>query len=159
MVENQSVFRKEMLDRLASPEKLDDYIKVSNPGLFTVLVAVVLLLIALCVWSFFVQLDTIVTVAAISDGQTVTVYLPEREIVKVDETDSVRIDGNDFSISYVPKQPIQASDVMDKYQLHVSGLSAEDWVYPIKLNGVISSGTYSAKVIEESHSIISYLIN
>lgn len=159
MAENKSVFRQEMLDRLASPEKLDDYIKVSNPGLFTVLVAVVLLLIALCVWSFFVRLDTVVSVTAISDGQTVTAYLPEYEIGNVKENDFVDIDGKNFSIKHIHNQPVQAIDVMDKYQLHVSGLSAEDWIYPVSLDGVISDGTYSAKIIEESNSIISYLIN
>lgn len=41
-----SPFRQESLDRAKSPEQLDDYIRVSNPGVWMVLGAVLLLLLA-----------------------------------------------------------------------------------------------------------------
>ena len=37
-----SPFRQESLDRAKSPEQLDDYIRVSNPGVWMVLGAVLL---------------------------------------------------------------------------------------------------------------------
>jgi len=49
----RSVFRKKNLDKVFSPEQLNDYIKVSNPSIWIVLAAVIILLIALFAWAFF----------------------------------------------------------------------------------------------------------
>ena len=38
----QTVFRKKTLDRIASPEQLTDYLRVTNPGIWVILVAVIL---------------------------------------------------------------------------------------------------------------------
>ena len=45
MAENtETVFRKKTLDRISSPEQITDYLRVTNPGIWVVLVAVILLL-------------------------------------------------------------------------------------------------------------------
>ena len=46
-----SPFRQESLDRAKSPEQLDDYIRVSNPGVWMVLGAVLLLWLAGVIWA------------------------------------------------------------------------------------------------------------
>ena len=38
----QTVFRKKTLDRIASPEQLTDYLRVTNPGIWVVLGAVLM---------------------------------------------------------------------------------------------------------------------
>lgn len=50
MDEKQSIFRKTSIDRISSPERLNDYIKVSNPGVWIVLAAVAVLLAAALIW-------------------------------------------------------------------------------------------------------------
>ena len=47
----QTVFRKKTLDRIASPEQLTDYLRVTNPGIWVILVAVILLLAGVFAWS------------------------------------------------------------------------------------------------------------
>ena len=47
----QSLFRKETMDRISSPEDLTDYLKVTNPGIWVVLVAVIVLLGGIFAWS------------------------------------------------------------------------------------------------------------
>lgn len=45
MEENhQTVFRKKTLERISSPDQLTDYLCVTNPGIWVILVAVILLL-------------------------------------------------------------------------------------------------------------------
>lgn len=77
---NQQIFRKQTLDRISSPEQLTDYLKVTNPGIWAILGAVILLLAGLLVWSAVGTLETTedvkVVVAGgaaeiISNGQTV----------------------------------------------------------------------------------------
>lgn len=41
------------LNRVKSPEDLNDYIRVANPGVWLVLVAVVILLAGVCIWGLF----------------------------------------------------------------------------------------------------------
>ena len=48
MTENEpTVFRKKALERMSSPEQLTDYLCVTNPGIWVLLAAVILLLGAL----------------------------------------------------------------------------------------------------------------
>ncbi|MBO6268165.1 MAG: hypothetical protein J6N19_03345 [Clostridium sp.] len=48
---NQQLFRKESMERVSSPEALQDYLHVTSPAIWAVLAAVVLLLIGLFIWS------------------------------------------------------------------------------------------------------------
>jgi len=59
MEQNQKkqIFRKAAIDRVASPEQLTDYIRVSSPSVWAVLAACVILLAALLVWGFFGQVE------------------------------------------------------------------------------------------------------
>ena len=58
MTENEpTVFRKKALERMSSPEQLTDYLCVTNPGIWVLLAAVILLLGALFAWSAIGTLD------------------------------------------------------------------------------------------------------
>ena len=46
-----SVFRKKSLDQINSPEQLDDYIRVTTPSVWIVLLALVVLLVGILAWS------------------------------------------------------------------------------------------------------------
>ena len=62
---NNQIFRKKSVDRMSSPEQLNDYIKVTNPGVWMALAASVILLIGVCVWGIFGKLETKLSVAAV----------------------------------------------------------------------------------------------
>lgn len=50
------LFREKSLERVSSPEQLNDYIKVTTPSVWLVLIAVILLLVGILTWS---TLDTV----------------------------------------------------------------------------------------------------
>ena len=50
------LFRKKSMDKLSSPDQLTDYIRVANPGVWMILVAIVLLLAGACVWGMYGRL-------------------------------------------------------------------------------------------------------
>ncbi len=56
--EQNTVFRQETLDRISSPEQLNGYLRVTGPGIWAVLAAVILLLAAVLVWSAVGTLET-----------------------------------------------------------------------------------------------------
>ena len=53
------LFRQKSLDRVSSPEQLDAYMKVSSPGIWMILGAVIILLAGVFVWSVFGRLETV----------------------------------------------------------------------------------------------------
>ena len=46
----EDIFRKKNLDRMKSPEELNDYIRITEPGIWLFLIAVLILLISVCIF-------------------------------------------------------------------------------------------------------------
>ena len=69
----QTLFRKETMDRISSPEDLTDYLKVTNPGIWIVLAAVIVLLGGLFVWACVGTLETTSEAAVVVSGHTAVV--------------------------------------------------------------------------------------
>lgn len=56
MAENKTgngVFREKSMERVSSPEELNDYIRVTTPSVWLVLAALILLLAGMLAWSVF----------------------------------------------------------------------------------------------------------
>lgn len=53
---NNGIFRQKSIDKVSSPEKLDDYIRVTTPSVWIALAAIVALLIGVIVWGCFGEL-------------------------------------------------------------------------------------------------------
>ncbi len=52
-----SIFRQKSIDRVSSPEELNDYIRVTTPSVWIVLIAIVALLVGMLVWSIFGRVE------------------------------------------------------------------------------------------------------
>ena len=48
-----NIFRKKSIDKVSSPEKLDDYIKVTTPSVWITLVAILILVVGAVMWGIF----------------------------------------------------------------------------------------------------------
>ncbi len=66
---NEPVFRKKSIDRISSPEQLNDYIRVSTPGVWIVLVAILLVMGGLIFWGIF---GRVTQVAVNGSGEVVS---------------------------------------------------------------------------------------
>ncbi len=60
--QKRSIFRSETLKRISSPEQLTDYLRVTNPGIWVVLAAVLALLVGFFVWMSVGTIETTVEV-------------------------------------------------------------------------------------------------
>lgn len=95
----QSIFRKKSLDKINSPESLNDYIRVTNPGVWLVLIAVISLLIGACTWSYFGHIDsTVDAYASVSGGKAVCLVSRE-DISSVEKGMKINIDGAEGSVT------------------------------------------------------------
>lgn len=52
---NDKIFRKSSIDRVNSPEQLNDYIRVANPSVWVILLAIAVLLVGVVIWGSSVK--------------------------------------------------------------------------------------------------------
>ena len=74
-MEESSLYRKESMERIQSPEQLNDYLRITNPTIWVVLVAVILLLAGLLVWSAFASIDSFARgTARVENGEMTVLF-------------------------------------------------------------------------------------
>ena len=153
-----SIFRKKSLDRVASPEALNDYVRVASPGVWVVLSAIIVLLLGVCIWGVFGHLDTKLKVGVVHDNNQTKCYITEGLIDQVTEEMVIMVDGVAGSIQSITAKPIQVSEI-DAYLAHVAGLENNKWVYEAVCDIDIPDGIYEAEIITDSVSPMSFVIN
>ena len=101
MEQEQQIFRKKSLDKISSPEQLKDYLHVTNPSVWILLAAVLLLLISLLVWSDFAVIENQAAGTASIDSGVITLHFDEPEQAKNIETGmEITIGGVTAPITY-----------------------------------------------------------
>lgn len=91
---DQQLFRKKSLDRISSPEQLNDYLRVTNPSVWVVLLAVVILLAGLLIWSSVTTIESYVSgTAEVKDG-IMTIRFDDQQFAKNVETGMKVSTGN-----------------------------------------------------------------
>ena len=53
------IFREKSVERISSPEQLNDYIRVTRPGIWLILAAVTLLLVGMLIFAVFYSADAV----------------------------------------------------------------------------------------------------
>ena len=92
---DSGLFRQKSLDKVSSPEQMNDYIRVTSPGVWLVLAAVIALLAGLLIWSVAGRLETTVAAAAVAGPEGTVLYIPEEEMDAIPSGAAVHIDGQE----------------------------------------------------------------
>ena len=96
-----NLFRKKSLDRISQPDQLNDYLRVTEPMIWLLLVSILVVLGGLLVWSLVDTVDmTADGNALVSDGQAV-IMLEDNEKYRLDEGMKVIIDKKETTISRI----------------------------------------------------------
>lgn len=137
-MENQ-LFRKDSMERIASPEQLQDYIRVTNPGIWMVLAAVIVLLAGFIVVASMTKLETKLPVSGEMSGGTFRIELLKSEAEKIKENMPVRVADQETKIDYIYSEDNR----------HVTATATID----------LPDGVYDAEIITESIAPLSFLLN
>lgn len=153
-----SIFRKSSLDRISSPERLNEYIRITHPGVWSVLAGCLAILIAVGIWGFYGSIpDTI---------QTTGMIFPQNGVVSIipaagGRISDIRVKVGDFVeagqiIAIVPQEDLIdrineliKGDVADKSE--IDDLIAEYESQSIVISPV-SGIVLSAKSVNETVS-------
>ena len=154
-----SIFRKESLKKVSSPEELNDYIKVTSPGVWLAIAAAAVLLIAGLVWAVFGSLESSVTVTGIAKDGVIQCYVSDTSSIR--EGCSVQIGGKEGTVSSVSARPISREAAVEKcggdeYDVYCLDLSDWNYVVEIAADGV-SDGLVTASVVTDTVSPITFL--
>ena len=75
--DEKQIYREKSLTRISSPEQLNEYLKVTKPAVWAVLVAIILLLVGTLIWGSFAYIGSAVEgIAEVDDGK-MTVYFED----------------------------------------------------------------------------------
>jgi hypothetical protein len=173
-MDKKSIFRQESIDRALSPDQLDQYIKVSNPGIWLVLTALLILLASVLVWGFTGTLPKTLTVNGVmEENEQAVCFIDVNTLDKDIQGCKVQIQlaaaGNaayDGVVSDVSGNPYSAAEIAAKYESDwvTQKLVTGEYAYAVTVDlsggpaytaGAITSMT----IITEEVKPISYLLN
>ena len=158
-MDNTKLFREKSIETIESPEALNDYLRVTSPGIWLILGAVVLFLLGICIWGVFGHIDSTMNTAVVSQDGDVDCLVPEEAISGVLENPSVEIDNIDYALKPSTLKPEIISENTDIYVILTGKLEVGQIVYRIPVDASLEEGTYSGKVITEKLTPISLLLN
>ena len=133
------LFRKASMDRVSSPEQLQDYMRVTSPGIWMVLSVVIVLLAGLIACSAVGRIDTVDPARAEAQEGKVTVTLDSDSRAELKEGMTLRVAGEEVPLEYV-------------YQTKTGEKMATATVS-------VPDGNYDVQVVTESISPITFLTN
>ena len=154
---NNSLFRKSSMDRLKSPEELNDYIRVANPSVWLLLGAVILVLLGVVVWGVFGTVESTLQTGVRAEEGRVVCCVSEADIHRIEEGMKVRIGDREGTVKQVLDAPLQA---LDSYLFHLSKIAAGSFYYEVEVEACgLEAGIYQGEIVLESISPITFVIH
>ena len=138
---SEEIFRKKSLDKVKSPENLDDYIRVSNPGVWLLLISVIVLLAGACVWGIFGHIDSTVPAAVHIENSQAVCEIDEENISSAKVGQTVKFEDCEAVIEAI------GNKTDNGYVCTLSDVSA------------LPDGFYEGKVIVERYKPLSFILN
>ena len=136
----ESIFRKKSLERISSPEALNDYLRVTNPTVWLILSAVVLLLVGILLWSTVASIDSFASgTATVENGQMQIRFDDEQIARSVQSGMSVVVGETESRISSI-------------------GTDADGSLFA-SASTTLADGSYTVKVIYRQTQVLRLLFN
>lgn len=157
---NSKLFRKSSIDRVNSPEQLNEYIRVTNIGVWLVLAAIVVLLVGVLVWSVWGKLETTVDTGLVVESNTAVCYVSADDAAKLEAGMSVSAENMTGTIKNVISTPVQIDDSFSDYTLYLTGFAKGDFCYVVEVDMPgMPDGVYDAVITVDSAQPISFVTN
>ena len=139
-MDQSTLFRRESVDNIQSPEQLNDYMRVTNPTVWIVLIAVILLLAGMLIWSSFATINSIAGgTALVEDGTMVVVFSDSQVASNVQEGMTVRAGDSEAVVTSIGR--------------------LEDGSTFAIANTDLPNGTYEAGVVFRQTQVLRLLFN
>lgn len=134
--ENASIFRQSAMNRIASADDLDKYMRVTNPSAWVVLLAAILLIGGLAIWSATAVIPTTVQVTGVAMGKEVTCWVDEKTEAKIEEGGAyatvMDVEASKITLDDIPYSEAEVRNDFESDYL-VESVTLHDWNYELNL--------------------------
>lgn len=138
---SKPIFREKSLQKVKSPDNLNEYIRVANPSIWLIMAAIIILLIGFCSWAVFGTVESVVEADVHCENGTITCYIAEEDIPKIHVGMTVQFASHSGTITEI----IMGDGHFVKC--------------PLSVDAPIPDGIYDASIMVESIHPASFLIN
>ena len=137
---DESIIRKKSVEKISSPEELSDYLHVTSPTVWLILIAIILLLAGMLVWSSAASIDSFAVGTAVVEDGSMRIRFDDPQIAQNVETGMTVIVGETES--------------------RVSGIGTdENGALFASADTTLSDGSYPARVLFRQTQVIRLLFN
>ena len=154
-----NIFRKKSIERIQSPDDLDCFIKVTNPAVWILMVALIFLLIGALVWGMFGNMDSsFAAVMKVEDGAA-TVYFSPENADGIAVGNKVRVRGAEGVLVSVDPKPHRFGDTDDTFEYYALTAGIFEWYCSAEADVTLDDGVYECTVVTESFRPIQFIFN
>lgn len=137
---SEKVFRQKALNKISSPEDLNETICVTNPGIWLILTSILVLLLGASCWGIFGHIDTTTQIKVnVQDGMAVGL-LDLEQVDCIHEGMPARFDGADGVVT-----SIQVDTEHNQAEIH--------------LDVALPDGIHTGTIVTESIHPFSFITN
>lgn len=160
---NDNIFRKKSIERINSPEALNQYLKVANPNIWIFLSAIIILLIGVCIMIIFGSIeDRQDAVVVVSSGSALCVFDSDIEEYVAGGM-SVYIDEKEYKLEDVNASAIEINknnSNVEKHILHLLDKKDAFWANTAVVEGCeLKDGEYKAYIVTDQVKLITFIFN
>ena len=79
---DQKLYRQKSIDRISSPEQLNDYLRVTNVSVWVILAAIIILLAGMLLWSATATIESYTEGSSQVQGGVMTIRFQDQQFAK-----------------------------------------------------------------------------
>ncbi len=157
----KSVFRQSSLERISSPEQLNDYIKVSSPGVWLIIAAMLILVASLFVWGITGDIPTTYTVTGDANGGSILCYFSPEDAAALRAGMEVRVGEVSGTLDSISPMPLSYAETASRYNSDytIHSLQLSDWNSCVTISADVPDGLHEVTIIAETVKPLSFLMN
>lgn len=148
-------FRKESMQRISSPEKLDEYLRVLNPSVWVMLTALIGLIVVFFIWGFTGTIHDVCSTNGVRSADTLTCYVEPQYGMEIRTGMHVIVNGDSSGVVVnVEKEPVTRSEAEKEIgnAFHSATLDLHDWNTRVD---IAADGTDSANEVQTAEIVVS----
>ena len=140
-----------------SAEELNDYVHITRPSVWLILLAVGTFVAGLVIWSLTANLVTSVPAAAISDKTGQHLYVDADYAKDIKAGNTVIVNDTEYRVQSVSESSVTASEILNEYERGIISVMMDDSVTECKMDGTLPEGVYNAMIVVGMDRPISFL--
>ena len=153
------LFREKSLDRVKSPDALNDYIRVARPSTWLILGAVVLFLVGMIVWGIFGRINVQVGGISLVDHGKIYVLVDKNDIERIQPGMEIRVGEVKGEVEILYSESARLSDVCEQYEIKIGSQDPNQQVCLVEGTIRMADGSYDAVIVLKSLAPIQLLTN